>query len=133
MVVNNGVGFEMKFPSSWGCGIASAMKVSEDDYVCASGHYAAPGLLKSYVRGLGFEYLSADDKTSYMQQIESWLDRKDQGKPMIFEVFVNSEDEDIALNSIMSIMADNSNIAKAALKKIVGKKGINAIKKAIKG
>lgn len=56
LVVNNGLGFEMKFPTSLGCSIANSIGVSEDNYVCASGHYSQPDLIKSYVLGLGFEY-----------------------------------------------------------------------------
>lgn len=52
LVVNNGLGFEMKFPASWGYSIANSIGVSEDNYVCAAGHYSSPDLIKSYVYGL---------------------------------------------------------------------------------
>lgn len=133
MVVNNGLGFEMKFPTSWGCSIANAMKVSEDNYICAAGHYSNHSLVESYVRGLGFEYISASDKEGYMEHLGTWLADEAQTKPIVFEIFVSPEDEDVALNSIMSIMVDGTNLAKATIKKIIGKKAINTIKKAVKG
>ena len=45
---------------------------------------------------------------------------------------MDSEDEDMALNLIGSIMVDDSNMAKVAIKKAIGKKGINAIKKMVR-
>ena len=133
LVVNNGLGFEMKFPTSWGCNIAAAMKVSEDDYVCAAGHYSHTGLLESYARGLGVEYHSVHSKEEYLNLLSDISCSQKRSVPLICEIFVSSEDEDIALNEINSIMVDSSNAAKAAIKKAIGKKGINTIKKIIRG
>lgn len=45
--------------------IANSIGVSEDNYVCAAGHYSSPDLIKSYVYGLGFEYLKVSTKDQY--------------------------------------------------------------------
>ena len=129
LVVNNGLGFEMKFPASWGYSIANSIGVSEDNYVCAAGHYSSPDLIKSYVYGLGFEYLKVSTKEQYLDCLPKIVSNEKQDRTLVVEIVVNSEIEDAALNLIGSIMVDESNVAKAAIKKAIGKKGIDAIKK----
>ena len=129
LVVNNGLGFEMKFPASWGYSIANSIGVSEDNYVCAAGHYSSPDLIKSYVYGLGFEYLKVFTKEQYLDCLPKIVSNEKQDRTLVVEIVVNSENEDAALNLIGSIMVDESNVAKAAIKKAIGKKGIDAIKK----
>lgn len=131
LVVNNGLGFEMKFPTSLGCSIANSIGVSEDNYVCAASHYAQPDLIKAYATGLGFDYVHVYSKEEYMDNLQKFVCANIIDKPMIIEMTVNVEDEDIALNLIGSIMVDKSNAAKAVIKKAIGKKGINAIRKTI--
>lgn len=129
LVVNNGLGFEMKFPASWGYSIANSIGVSEDNYVCAAGHYSSPDLIKSYVYGLGFEYLKVSTKEQYLDCLPKIVSNEKQDRTLVVEIVVNSENEDAALNLIGSIMVDESNVAKTAIKKAIGKKGIDAIKK----
>lgn len=129
LVVNNGLGFEMKFPASWGYSIANSIGVSEDNYVCAAGHYSSPDLIKSYVYGLGFEYLKVSTKEQYLDCLPKIVSNEKQDRTLVVEIVVNSENEDAALNLIGSIMVDESNVAKAAIKKAIGKKGIDVIKK----
>lgn len=129
LVVNNGLGFEMKFPASWGYSIANSIGVSEDNYVCAAGHYSSPDLIKSYVYGLGFEYLKVSTKEQYLDCLPKIVSNEKQDRTLVVEIVVNSENEDAALNLIGSIMVDESNVAKAVIKKAIGKKGIDAIKK----
>lgn len=125
----HGLGFEMKFPASWGYSIANSIGVSEDNYVCAAGHYSSPDLIKSYVYGLGFEYLKVSTKEQYLDCLPKIVSNEKQDRTLVVEIVVNSENEDAALNLIGSIMVDESNVAKAAIKKAIGKKGIDAIKK----
>lgn len=132
LVVNNGLGFEMKFPTSWGCSIANSIGVSEDDYVCAAGHYSQPDLLMMYAKGLNFTYMRVCTKAEYLNALDQFLSTKYADHPMIIEMIVKPEDEDAALGLIGSIVVDESNAAKATIKKMIGKKGINAIKKMIR-
>ena len=132
LVVNNGLGFEMKFPTSWGCSIANSIGVSEDDYVCAAGHYSQPDLLMMYAKGLNFTYMRVCTKAEYLNALDQFLSTKYADHPMIIEMIVKPEDEDVALGLIGSIVVDESNAAKATIKKMIGKKGINATKKMIR-
>ena len=131
LVVNNGLGFEMKFPTSWGCSIAHSIGVSEDNYVCAAGHYSQPELIKSYAIGLGLDYICVRTKEEYINNLVKFVDSRKTEKAMIIELVINAEDEDVALNRIGSIMVDEANAAKVAIKKVIGKDRIDAIKKII--
>ena len=122
----------MKFPTSWGCSIANSIGVSEDNYVCAAGHYAQPDLLMLYAKGLNFNYIRVNTKEEYLSGLDQFISTECIDHPMILEMVVNSEDEDIALSAIGSIMVAESNVAKATIKKMIGKKRINAIKKMIR-
>ena len=92
--------------------------------------------IKEIDRQLSMNQITCDknspiNKDEFLKNIDVFISNKISEKPIIFEAFTNPEDEDIALNSIGSIMTEGFN-AKLAVKKIVGKKGINAIKKVIK-
>ena len=102
LVVNNGLGFEMKFPASLGYSIANSIGVSEDNYVCAAGHYSSPDLIKSYVYGLGFEYLKVSTKEQYLDCLPKIVSNEKQDRTLVVEIVVNSENEDAALNLIGS-------------------------------
>ena len=80
---------------------------------------------------MGFEYVHVNTKKEYLDNLSRFINPNKDDKPMIVELIVNSEDEDVALNLIGSIMVDEANAAKATIKKAIGKKGINAIKKMI--
>ena len=81
---------------------------------------------------MGFNYVRVNDKKEYLLNLKDITSAKITEKPMIVELIVDSEDEDMALNLIGSIMVDDSNLAKVAIKKAIGKKGINAIKKMVR-
>lgn len=131
LVVNNGLGFEMKFPTSWGCSIANSIGVSEDNFVCASGHYSQPDLIKLYAEGLNFSYVRVQTKEQYSNNLERFISAEKDNHPFIMEMIVKTEDEDAALNLIGSVMVDKSNAAKTAIKKMIGEKNISTIKKMI--
>ena len=84
---------------------------------------------KCYESVLGFEYLKVSTKDQYFDCLPKIVSNEKQDRTLVVEIVVNSENEDAALNLIGSIMVDESNAAKAAIKKAIGKKGIDAIKK----
>ena len=57
-------------------------------------------------------------------------------KPMLFEVFTETEDESNALETILNMVVDSKAILKDKVKKVikevVGEKGINKIKNIVK-
>ena len=98
ILVNNGVGVEFKK-----CYAMAYRLLGEevDPYVAAAGHFGqkSPCLVKHFAEDLGFEYLSASDKSSFADVKDKFLST-DSDKPILLEVFVNDSDEGIALNII---------------------------------
>ena len=109
-----------------------------DKYIAAAGHYGNMSnlLVKNYAENLGYEYITASNKEEFNNVVEKFLSPKNNDKPMLFEVFTETEDESDALETILNMVVDNKTIVKDKLKKavkeIVGQRGIETIKKVIK-
>ena len=109
-----------------------------DKYIAAAGHYGNMSnlLIKNYAENLGYEYITASNKEEFNNVVEKFLSPENNDKPMLFEVFTETEDESDALETILNMVVDNKTIVKDKLKKavkeIVGQRGIETIKKVIK-
>lgn len=109
-----------------------------DKYIAAAGHYGNKSNLfvKNYAENLGYEYITASNKEEFNNVVEKFLSPENNDKPMLFEVFTETEDESDALETILNMVVDNKTIVKDKLKKavkeIVGQRGIETIKKVIK-
>lgn len=116
-----------------------------EDYIAAARHYGNKSnlLVKNYVENLGYEYLTANNKESFLAVANRFLTEEKTDKPILFEVFTETADESNALELILNYVGDNnasSNIlskTKTAVKKIIrdslGEKRIKAVKDFIKG
>ena len=109
-----------------------------DKYIAAAGHYGNMSnlLVKNYAENLGYDYLKAVNKEEFISGIEHFLSPHIGDRPILFEVFTETDDESNALETILNIVIDQkalikSNIKKA-VKKVVGDKGIETIMKIIK-
>lgn len=109
-----------------------------DKYIAAAGHYGNMSnlLVKNYAENLGYDYLKAANKEEFISGIEHFLSPHIGDRPILFEVFTETDDESNALETILNIVIDQkaqikSNIKKA-VKKVVGDKGIETIMKIIK-
>lgn len=109
-----------------------------DDYVAAAGHYGNKSnlLVKNYAENLGYEYITSSNKEEFNNVVEKFLSSETSDKPMLFEVFTETEDESNALETILNMVVDPKAIlkdnVKKVIKEVVGEKGINKIKKIIK-
>lgn len=109
-----------------------------DDYVAAAGHYGNKSnlLVKNYAENLGYEYITASNKEEFNNVVEKFLSSETSDKPMLFEVFTETEDESNALETILNMVVDHKAILKDKVKKVikevVGEKGINKIKNIVK-
>ena len=109
-----------------------------DKYIAAAGHYGNMSnlLVKNYAENLGYEYITASNKEEFNNVVEKFLSPENNDKPMLFEVFTETEDESDALETILNMVVDKKTIVKDKLKKavkeIVGQRGIETIKKVIK-
>ena len=98
LLINNGIGVEFKK-----C-YAMAYRLLEDEvdtYVAAEGHFGnkSPFLVKHMAQDLGFEYISAANKEEFNEVANRFI-VKETEKPILFEVFVDKDDEGKALNII---------------------------------
>ena len=103
LLVNNGIGTEFKNYNH----MAAVFGDSADEFIAAKGHFGSKSktLVKHYSQSLGFEYLSASSKEEFEQVYERFLTDKMLEKPILFEVFTNSEDESKALKIMRSILS----------------------------
>lgn len=99
LLINNGCGVEFKKT------YALAYRLLGEDvmpYVSAAGHFGSKSqkLVKNLAEDLGFEYLSASSKDSFMEVHEKFVSPQISGKPILLECFVNADDDIKALNII---------------------------------
>ncbi|WP_421241855.1 thiamine pyrophosphate-binding protein [Aeromonas enteropelogenes] len=130
LMVNNGKGTEFRQYNHH----ASYFGDAADEFVAAAGHYGnkSPTLVKHYAENLGFEYLSAKNKTEFEQVYQRFINAKPTNKPMVFEVFTDSQDESDALAMMHRLEQSQSSKAKQITKKLLGKRGIRILKKLLR-
>lgn len=130
LVVNNGRGTEFRNYNH----PAARFKEDADAYMAAAGHYGnkSRDLIRHYSQDLGFEYQSASTKEEFIAQIQSFLEPSQKEKPIIFEVFTDSQDESDALNTLFHLDGAKNVSAKKIVKSIIGEKHAETIKKIIK-
>lgn len=103
-------------------------------FIAASGHFGqqSPTLVKHYAEDLGFDYLSASTKPECEALLPRFLAPAISDRPMIFEVFTRSNDESLALKTFQCIEENKKGQVKNIVRKLVGQKGIDVLKKALR-
>ncbi|EKO3740263.1 hypothetical protein P0E98_003177 [Vibrio metschnikovii] len=129
LLVNNGKGTEFRMYNHH----AAHFGTDGDEFVAAAGHYGnkSTALIKNYAENLGFEYFSASNKEDFETVYQRFLEPVVTDKPMIFEVFTESEYESKALKIINRLEVSKESIAKQALKSVLGPRSIHAVKKIV--
>ncbi|MBD5227480.1 MAG: 2-succinyl-5-enolpyruvyl-6-hydroxy-3-cyclohexene-1-carboxylate synthase [Bacteroidales bacterium] len=127
ILINNGKGTEFRNYNH----PAHAFGEEADLYMAAGGHYGAKSanLVKSYAEALGIEYLTADNKTNFHHQEDILLNPEKRSYPLLFEIFTDSELENEALHTIRNLRVDGSSVLKNKVRNILGKNGVETIKK----
>lgn len=127
LLINNGKGTEFRNYVHPGAKFGE----DADKYIAAGGHYGnkSAELVRHYAQNLGFKYISASDKESFMSVVDDFLCISNN-KSIIFEVFTNNQDESDALKILNELESDFS--PKDIIKKIIGKKGVEIVKKVIR-
>lgn len=130
LMVNNGKGTEFRQYNHH----ASYFGEAADEFVAAAGHYGnqSPTLVKNYAENLGFEYISAKNKDEFEKVYQQFVSPQPTNKPIVFEVFTNSQDESDALAMMHRIEQSHSSKAKHITKKLLGQRGIRILKKLLK-
>jgi 2-succinyl-5-enolpyruvyl-6-hydroxy-3-cyclohexene-1-carboxylate synthase len=130
MVINNGRGTEFRQYNH----VAAHFGDQADEFISASGHYGnkSPTLIKHYAQDLGCKYISASSKANYEAAYGEFLAKDSSGQSIVFEVFTDSEEESRALEMIRNIKKDHKKSAKAAARRVLGDRSVNAMKKFLK-
>lgn len=130
LLVNNGKGTEFRQFNH------SAVQHGEtaDSFIAAAGHFGnkSRSLVKHYVQDLGFDYLSASNKEEYEKVYKQFLNSQITDRPLLFEVFTNSDEESDALKAIMNYEKSTKVKVKEFAESLIGKSGVNIIKKILK-
>ena len=129
MIVNNGLGQEFK---NYSCGSAKFGEET-DLYIAARGHYGnqSHALIKAYAESLGFQYISASNKEEFMKVYKTFLNPKISDKPILFEVFTQTEDENKALELVTMISKKSQIMNKT--KEVLDNDKLKGVKKFLKG
>lgn len=129
MVVNNGLGQEFKNYSAG----SSRFGEETDPYIAAYGHYGRQShtLIKSYAESLGFQYMTAADKEEFEKAYKDFLNPSINDKPILFEVFTQTEDENHALELMTMISAKSKIMNKT--KDVLQSDKLRSVKGFLKG
>ena len=109
-----------------------------DKYVAAAGHYGNKShrLVKDYATDLGYEYLAAGSKEEFCSVVGRFLTPEVTDKPMLLEVFTETDDESNALEQALNLIVDPRQKVKQAIKNkakgLLGENGVNLVKRVVK-
>lgn len=126
MVVNNGRGTEFKNYNNTG----ALFGKKADKYIAAAGHFGAQSksLLKNFSTDLGYNYISANDKKSYLKNLNEFVSPDFSDKPILFEVFTDSDQESEAVKIMNNLDVSPKNEIKNYIKSILGPNKMRIIK-----
>lgn len=105
LIVNNGLGQEFK---NYSC-FSAMFGDDTNKFIAAQGHYGNQStiLVKNYAEALGFEYLTASNKDEFYEVAQRFVQPNKTEKPMVFEVFTQTEDESKALELVTLISKES--------------------------
>ncbi len=131
MIINNGRGVEFRnymHP-------CAEFGEDADPYMAAAGHFGAKSrdLVRHYAGDLGFQYLQANTKEEFLQVINTFVSENTEERPVVLEVFTETDDEASALRTIRNLQTSAVGGAKGAAKKILGDKNYQIVKNLLKG
>ena len=133
MLINNGKGNEFRnynHPCYF-------LGEEVDRYVAAAGHYGNKSrqLVKNYATDLGYEYLSASNKDEFNSIIDQFLTPEMTDKPMLLEVFTETDDESEALKQTLNIITGPNfklkHTIKSTIKGVLGENLVGKVKKVL--
>ncbi|MDO5390728.1 MAG: 2-succinyl-5-enolpyruvyl-6-hydroxy-3-cyclohexene-1-carboxylate synthase [Eubacteriales bacterium] len=131
LVLNNGHGQEFRIYGHR----AAQFGQNTEKYIAAAGHYGnkSVDLIKHYAENLGFKYIAANSKEDFEEVYEDFISEEYSDKPILFEVFTNTEDETEATRIMLDLNGPEPKSVKNIMKKMLGDNRINAIKVILKG
>lgn len=130
IIINNGRGQEFRNYSH------RAAKFGEDadEFMAAAGHFGNkhPYLVKHYAEDLGFRYLKAVNKEEFNRALDIFVSPEVADAPIIFEVFTDTDNENMALKKIVTCVGNEKTSVKRIVKNIIGEKGVERVRRVVK-
>jgi 2-succinyl-5-enolpyruvyl-6-hydroxy-3-cyclohexene-1-carboxylate synthase len=89
--------------------------------MAAAGHYGnkSPLLVQHYATDLGYEYYSASNKDELLKVKNIFLSAEPTTKPILLEVFTDSQDESDALEIMLNLLDKKKDSFISSIKKDV--------------
>lgn len=128
LLINNGCGVEFH-NYNHRARLVSSENHLDTRFFAADGHFGNKSkyLVKHYAEDLGFKYISAYSKEEFNENVNEFI-KEDSDKPIIFEIFTNTEDESNALKLVNNLEKNT----KSRIKDFVGEKNIRKLKKILR-
>lgn len=131
LLINNGKGNEFRNYGHY----CSIFGDDADRYIAAAGHYGNKSLhlVHHYAEDLGYEYHSASSKEEFLEAVHFFLEPTIGSRPVLFEVFTDTEGESGALRIMRTFLMDGSQVLKnrilSSIRGALGKKGVETLKR----
>tara|TARA_B110000971_G_scaffold210279_1_gene237315 strand:- start:7280 stop:9013 length:1734 start_codon:yes stop_codon:yes gene_type:complete len=122
LLVNNGCGVEFRMSKQ----LNNELGDEIFPYIAAKGH---SHMAKAWAESCGFKYISAKTKEELLTHQNTLVSESD--RPILFELFVDPNDELEAYNMVMKSNIIESK-SKAAARAVLGQKGVNLLKRIVK-
>ena len=128
LLINNGCGVEFH-NYNHRAKLVSSENHLDTRFFAADGHFGnkSKDLVKHYAEDLGFKYISAYSKDEFNENVNEFI-KEESDKPIIFEIFTNTEDESNALKIVNNLEKNTKSI----IKDFVGEKNIKKLKKILR-
>ena len=130
MLVNNGRGTEFHNSDH----PASRFGADGDKFMAAAGHFGnkSSELVKHYAQDLGYEYMVANNKDEYLDNCDNFFSPEQKDRPIVFEVFTDSDDESDAIRLLRTSLTDSAGSIKQLARDVLGEKLTSKIGKIIR-
>lgn len=131
LLVNNGKGNEFRNYGHY----CSIFGEEGDKYIAAAGHYGnkSSQLIRHYAEDLGYDYYFATTKEEFLANMKHLVNPQIGERPIIFEVFTDTEGESEAIRIMRTFIVDNKLVVKnkimGKIRGALGKKGVEIVKK----
>lgn len=123
ILVNNGCGQEFNMYSHRASKIYQGDHEKINEFVAAGGHTGTKSklLVKHFAEDLGMKYLTASSKDEFLNLLPVFLNVDQREQSIIFEVFTDMDEENMALKMIRNTRVDAPATIKGKIKNLLGR------------
>lgn len=121
LIINNGMGAEFKrFEND---AMRLGLGQEANPFISAEGHFGnkSKALVKHYAEDLGFQYISAENKESFMKNVDVFINGGVDRRSVLFEVFTNDSDDVEALSMVGNLEKTFKSSVKNLIKSVIGR------------